>query len=140
MSTMKTILVALIALIPTALAAPPVLEIWEGSATSHAFYAGYRTICSGNGPATLTIEREMESATFTVVVAATCVPTLTWRGILDAEGWRFEDALGIMDGGFFPTDDPAQWRLDGFHSNCPPGFICEFTSGVRIRGGFVRST
>lgn len=129
-------LIATLCLLPVATAAPPVLEIWEGTATSHTYYAGAQTLCRDTGPAKLIVEREMESATFTVVLAAACVPSLAWRGVLSEHGWRFEDALDITQGGF----DPTTGQLDGRHSSCPPGFICEFPHGVRIHGDFTRAS
>ncbi len=131
-----SVLVLLLALVPTALAMPPFIETYEGHASSRAYYAGGRTICQDDGDATLYVEREMEAATFTLVLQAACVPTMTMRGVLTADGWRFEEPTVTFDGSF-ELNEHGSWSLHVRADGCPPGTICEFASGVHIDGEFL---
>ncbi|HET6404772.1 MAG TPA: hypothetical protein VFH78_08995 [Candidatus Thermoplasmatota archaeon] len=127
------LLLSVLCLLPTTLAAPPALDTWDGVAHVRAFLANATTLCKGEGLSKLVVEREMERATFTVTVRTACVPALTLRGELTPDGWRFRDDFGLQ-GGFFAPNDDGTWRLEALVDTCPEHMICEFPHGVRVSG------
>lgn len=133
-------LAALLLALPTALAAPPFLEAWDGHASVRAFLANQTTLCAASGEAQLIIEREMEAATFVLVPAAGCVPALVLRGTLSGHGWVFHDSFGVQSGSFAPTDHPGVWALHALVDTCPAFVLCELPHGVRVSGTFQDPT